>query len=393
MHRLTPGIKLSRSSYKELNRRIKQGDLLNRIARESNLRSPIEQVLRAITPDLQQTVPFKCFDLLRFENGSLTSCGISSSCQAPILRFYDTIINAITLKQKIAASSHCANCSDMISHTIIPVVRNDKVYGALFICYEQPTRSPREERFLEQLADQIAVTLENLQLYQEVLQAELEKQSLVGELAAGAAHEIRNPLTSIRGFVQIMQGQNSLETVTSEYFSIILSEIDRIEQIVRELLLLAKPHKHKWVRGSITQVLKNLTVLIESQAHLKDIVLDLSLDPDLPDIYVDPDQLKQVFLNIIQNAIDAMPNGGQLSINVQHSYSFITVEIKDTGEGIPPENISLIFHPFFTTKETTKGTGLGLSISSRIIQSFGGTIKVKSQVGQGTTFTVRIPHA
>ncbi|HWI55508.1 MAG TPA: ATP-binding protein [Desulfobacteria bacterium] len=387
-------IRLSRTYGNELSRRIKEAEILNLVARETNLRRSLEQVLLSIAPQLRQLIPLNRCHLVRLKANSITCNPVCADCQIHLASCQQIVLDAIRDNRLVYVQSRCQHTQLSAYQVIIPVIRNDQVFGALLICNDKLCNySPSQERFLLQFRDQIAVSMENLQLYDEVLQAEIEKLSLVGELAAGAAHEIRNPLTAIRGFVQIFQTSETGNSLNGEYFSIILEEIDRIEQIVRELLLLAKPLKHKWVKRSISELLSSLNMLIESQAHLNDILVEMKFAPNLPEVYMDPDQLKQVFLNLIQNAIEAMPTGGKLSINAKQSYGFIVVEIKDTGTGIPPESLDKIFHPFYTTKESTKGTGLGLSISSRIVQSFGGTLKVKSKLGSGTVFTVRLPHA
>lgn len=213
-----------------------------------------------------------------------------------------------------------------------------------------------------------------------------EKLTMAGQLAAGIAHEIRNPLTSIKGFLQLM---SSLMKDKQEYISIMKSELNRIEEITSELLLLAKPHEHSFREQEMNGLLKQVVTIMEPQAILNDVQIVSSFQDDCLYICCDENQLKQVFVNFIKNAIEAMPNGGDLEVKVErHSHDAI-VSIVDQGCGIPAEKLATIWQPFYTTKE--KGTGLGLMVSYSIIENHKGRVHVTSQPGVGSTFSVRIP--
>lgn len=220
----------------------------------------------------------------------------------------------------------------------------------------------------------------------ETMLLQKEKLSVVGELAAGIAHEIRNPLTSIKGFVQLMKESDHSST---NRYDIILSELDRINQIVGELLVLSKPqsviHKPFNINDMIKYVV-NLTsheaLMYNVQLTVRDQVQDTSINGDI-------NQLIQVFINILKNSIDAMPKGGNIIFTAEKINGDVEFRIEDTGVGIPEERLERIGEPFFTLKE--KGMGLGLTVSNKIIHEHKGTMEIKSEVGKGTKVTVKIP--
>ncbi|PWK15603.1 two-component system, sporulation sensor kinase E [Tumebacillus permanentifrigoris] len=215
-----------------------------------------------------------------------------------------------------------------------------------------------------------------------------DKLSVVGQLAAGVAHEIRNPLTSIKGFVQLIRDTQGAKP---EYFTIMLSELDRIESIINEFLVLAKPQAVNFQEKSIVTLLQNITALVETQAILNNIQIVLLASPDIPLIECEENQLKQVFINILKNSIEAMPEGGIIHLYVEHIalQDEVRVRVVDEGLGIPAERIPKLGEPFYTTKE--KGTGLGLMISYKIINEHRGKMIVQSQLNVGTTVDVYLP--
>ncbi|MCR8642559.1 ATP-binding protein [Paenibacillus sp. N1-5-1-14] len=220
-----------------------------------------------------------------------------------------------------------------------------------------------------------------------------DRLAMIGQIAAGAAHEIRNPLTSIKGFLQVFRksfDQLGLHR-EQEYVDIMLDEINRVNELVNEFLKLSKSRDAKFQKTNITGVLRGLMPIIQSEALLHNVQLSYETENRLPDVIADQEMLKQVFLNICKNGIEAMVEGGTLSITerVDVQERNVRVEIHDTGPGIPLYVIDKIFDPFFTTKE--EGTGLGLSVCQRIIHDLGGQIRVSSK-GFGTTFTICIPY-
>ncbi|NHM34068.1 EAL domain-containing protein [Neobacillus terrae] len=219
----------------------------------------------------------------------------------------------------------------------------------------------------------------------EELMRKSEKLSVVGQLAAGVAHEIRNPLTSIRGFLQLQK-----ELDKPLYTDLILPEVNRIESIVREFLTLAKPQTPKMKEVDVKVLLEQVLILFESQALLNNVEFIPEVDSDLPSVYCDENQMKQVFMNILQNAVEAMPNGGIIEAHVfRENSDFIMFRFIDQGCGISKERIKKIGEPFYSTKE--KGTGLGLMISQKIVQENRGTMIIESTINKGTTVDVILP--
>ena len=217
-----------------------------------------------------------------------------------------------------------------------------------------------------------------------------EKLSAVGQLAAGIAHEIRNPLTSLKGFIQLIQtGSNEKR----EYFDIMFSELKRIESIISELLFLAKPQGSQFDSKDILDILKHVTTLIDTQAILANIQIKSEIECDFSLIRCEENQIKQVFVNVLKNAIEAMPNGGIITVRVKtmEKEKTVRVSVIDQGVGIPESMLSKVGEPFFTTKD--KGTGLGFMVSHRIIRNHGGRIQVESIEGIGTTIHIDLPLA
>jgi signal transduction histidine kinase len=216
----------------------------------------------------------------------------------------------------------------------------------------------------------------------------VEKLAAIGELAAGAAHEIRNPLTSIRGFIQLLQARATRSD--GEYFQIILNEIDRIDWIIRDMLLLARPSALKKQEVSLQAITDEVLLLHQTDFQRSNISVATDFDGDVSTVCADPKMFRQLVLNLIRNAVQAMPYGGSLGVALRRAGSDqIAFEVTDTGVGISAENLKRLFVPFFTTKE--EGTGLGLALCYSIVQAHGGRIDVRSHVGQGTTFTVYLP--
>ncbi|MFD2369023.1 ATP-binding protein [Brevibacillus sp. GCM10020057] len=213
-----------------------------------------------------------------------------------------------------------------------------------------------------------------------------EKLAMVGQLAAGIAHEIRNPLTSLKGFVQLMQNDGMRK---KEYFSIMSSELARIELIVNELLVLAKPHAAAFEARDLSVLIGHVVTLLETEAILRKVMIRVDFETELPLIRCDENHLKQAFINFLKNGIEAMTGGGEIVIRLRCADSCVIIRFEDNGVGIPPDQMPRLGEAFFTTKES--GTGLGLLVSRRIIENHRGTLRLTSVPGQGTTVEVRLP--
>ncbi|MED3658781.1 PAS domain-containing protein [Bacillus velezensis] len=221
----------------------------------------------------------------------------------------------------------------------------------------------------------------------EELMLKSEKLSIAGQLAAGIAHEIRNPLTAIKGFLQLMK---PTMRENEHYFEIVFSELSRIELILSELLMLAKPQQNAVKeRVNLKKIISEVTALLETQANLKGIFIKTDYEHDSMYINGDQNQLKQVFINLIKNAVESMPDGGTVHILMTEDEYSVNVTVKDEGDGIPENVLKRIGEPFLTTKE--KGTGLGLMVTFNLIKNHQGAIQVDSKPDRGTAFHITFP--
>ncbi len=221
--------------------------------------------------------------------------------------------------------------------------------------------------------------------------ARADKLEAINELVAGTAHEIKNPLTSVRGFVQLLKHRFAIDAREQDYLDIMLDELDRSNDIINNFLLLARPQKATLELQDINTLLGDLLKLVEGQAVLSGVNLFAQLCSDAPLIVMETGAIKQVFLNLLQNAIQAMPYGGKLTVYTEFlpTDNKIVVQIKDTGIGIPQHQLRNLGKPFFTTRKG--GTGLGLMVSYKIVNYHNGSIEVHSEENKGTTFTVKLP--
>jgi signal transduction histidine kinase len=221
-----------------------------------------------------------------------------------------------------------------------------------------------------------------------------ERLSSLGHLAAGVAHEIRNPLNAIGMGLQRLKREFSPheESKLDEYRSftdLILNEIRRVNGIIEQFLTLSRPFHLDLRRAPVQELLKDLITLFQEEASSKNIALQAEIDPGLPLIAIDPERLKEAFMNIMKNGMEAMEIGGTLSVSTRSFKDRVEVVISDSGSGIPPDQMEKIFNFYYTTKE--KGSGLGLPIAHRIIEAHGGQIRAESRIGVGTKVTVILP--
>lgn len=213
-----------------------------------------------------------------------------------------------------------------------------------------------------------------------------EKLALVGQMAAGIAHEIRNPLTSIKGFIQLFRSN----TDQKDYYDIVLTELERINDILGEFLILAKPSVVVFKENDLRTLIKDVVTLVSTQSILNNVQIFVECDTILPKISCEENQLKQVFINIIKNAIEAMPNGGIIKIRIhEKAEGLLSIFFIDEGVGIPKDRIPTLGEPFYTTKE--KGTGLGLMTCFRIIENHHGKLHITSEMNKGTTIEIILP--
>jgi len=217
----------------------------------------------------------------------------------------------------------------------------------------------------------------------------LDRFSSVGELAASVAHEIRNPLGSIKGAIEILQDDFPENHEKGEFLEIIQKEVNRLNRIAKEFLDLARqrPVVHRYL--NLSELVRSVAFLVSFKARKRKVELGINVPARLH-VRGDADHLKQAILNIMLNAVEAVPGGGEVVVSAREEDSHVVIEISDTGPGIPEEIMSKVFEPFFTTKG--QGTGLGLSISGRIVREHGGEITARSPAnGQGTIIIVTLP--
>jgi two-component system, NtrC family, sensor kinase len=248
----------------------------------------------------------------------------------------------------------------------------------------------------DQMAERLMQRERELKQSQDTLRR-ADRLSSLGLLTAGLAHEIRNPLVAIRTFTQLLPERYDDVEFREGFQGLALKEVDRICGLINDLLSFARPSKPNVAPENINDVVENIARILESQAKEKNVVILREFDAKLTKVWIDREQMKQVFMNLILNAIQAMKDGGSIVIatgvsarnNAELIREYVQVEIRDTGIGIPQENLEHIFDPFFTSKD--EGSGLGLAVSHRIVQEHGGFLTVKSQVGKGTSFFVHVP--
>lgn len=215
-----------------------------------------------------------------------------------------------------------------------------------------------------------------------------DKLAAVGQLAAGVAHEIRNPLTSMKGYTEFLQ-LDEKDPERLEFLSIILDEIERVNMIVEDFMVLAKPKAVELEEKNVIPVIKNVVSLLEFEARKRHVRLHLECEAEIIQIECDENRLKQVFLNFIKNGIEAMPNGGDLYVRTFIKDNNVQISIQDTGVGIPEDKLKKLGEPFFTTKKN--GNGLGLMVSFKIIESHNGKVFIESEPNKGTTFNIFLP--
>ena len=233
----------------------------------------------------------------------------------------------------------------------------------------------------------IQITEENQLLRQEVTQSERMKSIAI--LASGMAHEIKNPLTPIKTFSELLPSKLDDKEFLLKFSKIITKEVTRIDDLVQELLNFAKPSPPELKNVNIHQLITQTIELLNNEIIRHKISLNTSFENQNILIHIDPKQIKQAFLNIFLNAIDAMPNGGELTVIAGEIKKSFIITISDTGCGIDPKDMPHIYDPFFTKKG--HGTGLGLSITHEIIKNHNGSIFAESNLGKGTTFKIELP--
>jgi two-component system, NtrC family, sensor kinase len=280
----------------------------------------------------------------------------------------------------------------------IPLILNEDVLGIIRVFFDQPREFSDEELdFLAAVAEQSALALDKARFIEaqesryKHLVIQTEKLTALGRMAAGIAHEINNPMGGILVYTTMLMDQVPEEGPLREGLDVIAQETLRCKRIIQELLDFSRERPLQKKMADLNSVMEKALRILENEFRLRRIQLEKNLSSDLPPVFLDINQIQQVFMNILINALEATPEKGKVKVSTRPGAGGerVIVEIADNGCGIPSENLAKLFEPFFTTKD--KGTGLGLSVSFGIIQNHQGQIDVSSLLGSGTHFSITLP--
>jgi signal transduction histidine kinase len=317
-------------------------------------------------------------------------------------------IGEIIIREELAKGENIRELNDVIkkmslleSEVSIPFISKGQLVGMINLSHKftKDIYSHEDIELLTTLANQTAVAIENARLYEDLKKSKsyirrADRLASLGTLTAGLAHEIRNPLVAIKTLTQLLPERLDDEEFRNQFLKIAAGEVDRISSLVTELLEFARPSDPKLELEDINAVLDGMILLVSTETKKKQIHVAKHYASDLPPVQIDREQIKQVFLNILLNAIEATKENGKIIVKTRSFMKpggepYAQIEFTDTGCGIPGEYLEDIFNPFFTTKST--GSGLGLSISNQIIQDHRGYIDVESQLGKGSSFFINLP--
>jgi two-component system NtrC family sensor kinase len=286
---------------------------------------------------------------------------------------------------------------------IIPMIFQTKLRGVLILSGKESGQPFHDEdtEFLSILANQTAVSIENARLYESESEAlsklhkiqklliQTERLAVLGELSAKVAHEVNNPLGIIKNYLDLMS-QTPPDNKLDEYLDVVRQEINRIAAIVKQLLNMGRPLRITFTKSDLNSILHDVLAMMKRQLDSSGIRVNVESASSLPKISVWPDGLKQVFMNLLINARDAMPDGGEIQIKISAGEHTVRIIFDDSGTGIDSRHIPHIFEPFYSTKKNDTGTGLGLSVCYRIIRNHNGTIEF-CNTKKGGCFRIELP--
>ena len=314
----------------------------------------------------------------------------------------------IIIREELAKGANIPQLKDVVNkmslleaEVTIPFISKGQLVGMMNLGYKftKDIYSHEDIELLSTLANQTAIAIENARLYEDLKRSKsyirrADRLASLGTLTAGLAHEIRNPMVAIKTLTQLLPERLDDEEFRSQFLKIASGEVDRISSLVNELLDFARPSDPKWALEDINAILDGMILLVSTETKKKQITIIKNYASNLPPVQIDREQIKQVILNILLNAIDATPENGKITVKTRSftkpgGEPYVQIEFTDTGCGIPVEHIEDIFNPFFTTKNT--GSGLGLSISNQIVQDHKGYIDVESQLEKGSSFFINLP--
>lgn len=347
------------------------------------------------------------YDLLESKNLKNSSPHFLLAKGAPLTNYLQKM-KEIVVKEELAKGAHIPELIDVIqqmasleAEVSIPLISKGQLIGMINLSHKfnKDVYYQEDIDLLTTLANQASIAIENARLYEDLKRSKsyirrADRLASLGTLTAGLAHEIRNPLVAIKTLTQLLPERIDDEEFRNHFLSIAAGEVERISHLVNELLDFARPSTPKLEMEDINSILDGMILLVSTESRKKNLHIEKEYTPDLPSIKVDREQIKQVFLNILLNAIEATPEGGSITVRTRSFLKpggkvYLQVEFKDTGCGIAQEYIEEIFNPFYTTKPT--GSGLGLSISNQIVRDHEGYIDVESQIGKGTSFFINLP--
>ncbi len=324
---------------------------------------------------------------------------LSQICEVipPAMQYPDIACCRLTVDDNCYYSSGYEQSSVTLQADIMV---NYQVRGSVEIFYQMmPAYSiplqflPEEEKLLVTVAHQIAMIIEqktneaaNVKLQEQLRHA--DRLATIGQLAAGIAHEINEPLGTILGFAQLVQTEHELPEAAAQDMGKIINATLHAREVVRKLMLFSRQMPPKKTLTNINQTIEEGFYFLENRCTKQGVTISRIFDPALPEIIVDPSQIHQVLVNLTVNAMQAMPDGGIVTIRTVNHGDQIEISVSDTGVGIDKDTMKKIFIPFFTTKDIDQGTGLGLAVVHGIVTAHNGKIKVESSPGKGSTFRI-----
>jgi two-component system, NtrC family, sensor kinase len=282
------------------------------------------------------------------------------------------------------------------------LVFDKKKYGNVTIGYRLPKKSnkvsflPEEKRLLKTVAQELSLVMKRASVEEEKVKLETQLQhaerlAFVGELSAGIAHELNEPLGRVLGFAQLIKKAGSLNDQQSQDIERIIKASLYSREIIKKLMIFSRQMPQQLTKVNLNDIVNNILYFIDVRFQSRGIAIVKQLDPALPSIRADEVQISQVLVNLITNSVYAMPAGGEIQVITKTKGDYLSLMVKDTGSGMPPEVRQKIFEPFFTTKPVGQGTGLGLSVVQGIVESHNGKIIVSSMMNKGTKFEIQLP--
>jgi two-component system NtrC family sensor kinase len=257
------------------------------------------------------------------------------------------------------------------------------------IIYDEKGNEIASVGIFKDLRERLRIERELQKMQEALLQS--EKLAAMGRLTSQIAHELNNPIYGIMNTLELLKTEIPPESKRRRILELSLSEIQRLSEMLRNMLSFSKPEEEKRRPIKIDELIEGILLVMEKQMKESNIQVETSFAPDIPEIMASTNQMRQVMLNILRNAKEAMPKGGTLTVRTVKEGEMVVIHIQDTGIGIPEKIRDKVFEAFFTTKQKVKGVGLGLSVCYGIIKDHGGEIKIESEEGKGTTFIISLP--